>query len=120
MESEDEHNRQTLDNLLESLAIENFTSEKCLSEIDHFRSKVNNPVKNNLSSNGLLITVHNNKKTSLMNDDHININNTTNHYNISKQKTDSALLDECLNVTLPQVNHLHLLFNFNFFKWSFI
>lgn len=112
MESVDEHNRQTLDNLLESLAIESFTSEKCLSEIDHFRSKVNNPVKNNPSSNGLLTTVHIKNKTSLMNHDHININNTTNHNNINKQKTDSVHLDECLDGTLPQVKHLHLLLDF--------
>lgn len=112
MESEDEHNRQTLDNLLDSLAIENVTSEKCLSEIDHFRSKASNEVKNNPSSNGLLITVHNNNKTRLMNHDHININNSTNHNNISKQKTDSAHLNVCLNENVPQVNHLHLLLNF--------
>lgn len=106
MESEDDHNRQTLDNLLESLAIENFTTEKCLSDIDHNRSKVNTPVINNTSSNGLLITCHNNNNPSLMNHDHNSINTTTNYNNINKQKTDSAHLNECFDKTLPQVNNL--------------
>lgn len=101
MESEDEHNRQTLD-ILDSLAIENFTSEKCLSGYDHFPSKVNTSIINNSSSDGSLITVLKINNTSLIEYDHNKINNITNPNNINKQK-----IDECLKNTLTQVNYFH-------------